>query len=129
MWKLAPSPEYLRRVNGWPNKYHRELVAVHDNLDTFLRGLNAGLAFGRMRSFGFVHDEGNDLLALEQNAGGGFERQTRLYVFLDDKRRLIDVITLGDTGTQPDDVRFARERVESLRLEQAQHHEQKEHVR
>jgi len=42
MWTLQPEVEYERRVKKWPKKHRRELASVYDNLDTFLKALQAG---------------------------------------------------------------------------------------
>lgn len=69
MWNVQPEDEYIRRVNRWPKKYRRELLAVHDNLDTFLRALNEGAKLEQAK-FGFIHSEPRGVLAIDQKGGG-----------------------------------------------------------
>ena len=56
MWKVQPEAEYQKRTRAWPKKHRREFVAVHDNLDTYLKALNGGAKIEQIK-FGFMHPE------------------------------------------------------------------------
>lgn len=123
MWKLEPTDEYQRRHKRYEKKHSRELAAVLDNLDTVMKALKDGLKLEQVRTFGFAHAEPHGVLALDQKGGHGTGlAQTRLYVYLDQhdpKAPVMHVITLGDKGSQSDDIRYCSEFVLSLRESQS----------
>ncbi len=80
MWKVQAEDDYLRRIEKWPKKYHRELKAVHDNLDTFWGALKEGAKLEHIK-FGFIHYEPKGVLAIDQKGGGSGLKQTRLYLY------------------------------------------------
>ncbi len=116
MWSVSPEDEYLHRRKKWPKKHKRELEAVHDNLDTFLKALIAG-ACPIQAKFGFVHPEPLGVLAIDQKGGGQGLKETRLYIFPDVNTRTVRVITLGDKSSQSNDIALCKEFVKSLRAE------------
>lgn len=113
MWKLEPSVEYEKRVRHWPKKYRRELLAMHDNLDTLFQALQRGANVNDIR-FGFVHGESRRILAIDQKGAGAGVTQTRLYIFPDKSSKIVHLITVGDKGTQKADIRYAVEFVDNL---------------
>ena len=98
MWRTQPDDEYVKRVRKWPKKHRRELLAVHNNLDTFLMALNQGAKLEQAR-FGFIHTEPRGVLAIDQKGGGSSLKETRLYVYADTKAELVHLITLGDKNS------------------------------
>jgi hypothetical protein len=124
MWTIQPSAEYERRQKRFEKKRPNELRAVLDNLDTMIMGLKDGLKLEQVSSFGFVHHEPLGVLAIDQEGGHGAKlAQTRLYVYPDTGEKVTHVITLGDKGTQADDIEFAKQFVQSIRkaLQEAPH--------
>ena len=113
MWKTQPDDEYIRRTRRWPKKYRRELLAVHNNLDTFLAALNCG-AKPQHAKFGFIHTEPRGVLAIDQKGGGPSLKQTRLYTYPETGTQLVHLITLGDKSSQEADIRYASEFVDHL---------------
>ncbi len=113
MWEVQPDDDYLKRVRKWPKKYQRELVAVLNNLDTFLGALNQGAKPDQAR-FGFLHAEPRGVLAIDQKGGGSSLKQTRLYIYPDTRTQLVHLITLGDKDSQKRDVAYASEFVDQL---------------
>jgi hypothetical protein len=114
MWNLSPTGEYEKRVKKWPKKHQRELIAVHNNLDTFFGALLHGAKLEQIK-FGFMHAEPRGVIALDQKGGGAGLKETRLYIFPDPVAEIVHVITLGDKGTQKADIQYASEFVDSLR--------------
>ena len=113
MWKTQPDDEYIKRVRKWPKKHRRELLAVHNNLDTFLGALNRGAKVEHAR-FGFVHAEPRGVLAIDQKGGGSSLKQSRLYIYADTKTQLVHLVTLGDKSSQEADIEYASEFVDRL---------------
>ena len=117
MWNPQPEDEYVRRVKRWPKKHRRELLAVHDNLDTFLRALNQGAKLEHVK-FGFIHPEPRGVLAIDQKGGGQSLKQTRLYTYPDKMTQLVHLITLGDKNSQRADIKCASEFVDQLKQQE-----------
>jgi len=116
MWKRLETDLFLRKKREYDKKSKRELVAVMDNLDTYLATLNAGVKPQLIRH-GFIHREKmGGVIAIDQRGGGKALRQTRLYVFADEYNKVLYLITLGDKRTQNRaDIKACREFVTSLR--------------
>jgi hypothetical protein len=118
MWELAPQSGYTARLRKWEKKHKRELQAVHDNLDTFLKALQRGQRPAAAR-FGFVHPEPKGVLAITQQGGGGHMLETRLYIYPHEVRECLYVITLGDKNTQQQDIQTCNDFVDTIRKEEA----------
>jgi hypothetical protein len=116
MWTIQPEDDYTRRLKKWPKKYRRELLAVHDNLDTYLSLLNSGTSVEQAK-FGFVHVESGGALAIDQKGAGASTLETRLYIYPDKSTEVIHLITLGDKQTQKDDNELCRAFVKALQPE------------
>jgi hypothetical protein len=60
---------------------------------------------------GFIHDEPDGIKAIDQKGGGQKMKlqQTRLYVYPDITNRILYLLTIGDKGTQRDDINLCRE--------------------
>lgn len=114
MWHLAPTDEYQRRHKRYVKNHPRELQAVLDNLDTYFKSLEAGVKPLQIKH-GFMHHEPLGVVAIDQKGGGKNLAQTRLYVYADTETVTLYVITLGDKGSQQDDIRTSREFVNELR--------------
>jgi hypothetical protein len=104
MWELEPTDEYERRLKWFARKRRRESQAVLDNLATYLEALRSG-AKPQHRPFGFMHAEGYGVWAIDQKGGGGNLAQTRLYVYPDAEKEILHLITLGDKGSQQEDIK------------------------
>ena len=88
MWKFEPNAEYEKRVKKWPKKHRRELMAMQDNLDTFLKALNRGVPLENAARLGFIHDEPKGIKAVDQKGAGVGVTQARLYTSLTATLRL-----------------------------------------
>ncbi len=123
MWVLETTDEFVRRHKRFEKDSPRELKAVLDNLDTYFQSLIAG-AQPLARAFGFLHTEPHGVLAIDQKGGGKSLAQTRLYVYPDQKKKVLHVITLGSKRLQRADVQYCREFVNSMRDEEGENDEQ-----
>src|SRR6476620_4149659 len=99
MWTLDPSDEYKKRHKWFAKKRKRELAAVLANLDLVHKALDRGLTINQLATFGFVHHEPQDVLAIDQKGGGNDLRQTRLYVLIQICGECIKLLTIGDKET------------------------------
>lgn len=127
MWNLEASDEYQRKHKWFEKKRPRELRAVLDNLDTYLKALCAGAKPAQIK-FGFIHIEPNGILAIDQKGGGPNLAQTRLYVFPDTERRILHLFTLGGKATQAVDIQTCRGFVKELRERDEPEHEEKQEL-
>jgi hypothetical protein len=81
MWRLKPTEEYQKRAKDYEKRWPRELLAIFDNLDTYLGALNEGTNPLQVK-FGFVHPEGQGAIAIdERHHGKGRLKPTRLYLY------------------------------------------------
>lgn len=124
MWKMQQgAADYGRSQKWFEKKKPRELAAVLDNLDTFIKGLNEyGLKLEQVRTFGFVHAEPHGILAIDQKGGGRGLAETRLYVYPNQQTETIYLVTLGDKGSQSGDIELCRNFIAELRTHETGTH-------
>ncbi len=114
MWKIEVTDDYNRRFKWFLKKRPRETRAVLDNLDTFFNTLITGAKPQQIKA-GFIHPEPCGVLAFDQKGGGPNLAQTRLYVYPNSATEILYLITLGDKGSQHDDVQCCKAFVAELR--------------
>jgi hypothetical protein len=119
MWTLSPQADFERRRKRYEKKRRRELVAVLGNLDRFFKALLAGTRPYHVKG-GFVHYEPHGVIALTEQGGGGSLQATRLYTYPSESEEVLYLITLGDKQTQPADIKYCSQFVESLNNPQQQ---------
>lgn len=124
MWTIDPTPEWGRRLKFYEKKRARELIAALDNLDTFLKTLNGGVK-PRQAKFGFIHPEPLGILAVDQKGGGANLAQLRLYVYPDDDKQVLNLLTIGDKNSQNADIKTCKDFVAEFRKEDLKTHAQK----
>ena len=103
MWGILKTDEYDRRYKRYDKKKRRELIAVLNNLDIFLRSLNSGKK-PKPLIYGFLHGEPSGVIAIDQTGADGKVAATRLYVYADAETETLYLLTLGDKSSQSDDV-------------------------
>ncbi len=113
-WVIRRHEEYERRQKRYTKKHPKELVAVLDNLDTYMKTLNNGVKPLQIR-FGFTHDEPLGVVAIDQKGGGPNLAETRLYVYPDIVARELHLLTIGDQWTQKDAIQFCKSFITKLR--------------
>ncbi|MCE5303347.1 MAG: hypothetical protein LLF97_09600 [Planctomycetaceae bacterium] len=114
MWSLSLQPECMGQFKKWHKKHKKELQAVTNNLDTYLKALNDGQK-PRATHFGFLHVEQEGVMAIDQKGAGQNALETRLYVYPDEATNQLFVITLGDKGSQSRDVAKSRDFSRAIR--------------
>ncbi len=105
-----------RKTRSGIKKHPRELAAVLHNLQRYLDQLNAA-PNARAVQAGYLHHEPGGVVAVDQKSGGKGLQETRLYTFADAGTETVYLITLGDKGSQPTDVKFCSDFVKSLKTE------------
>ena len=116
MWRLQPTEEFKRRQKHFAKKLPRELLAMLDNLDTYVQTLQSGAQPKQVRH-GFTHAETHGAIAIDQKGAQGKPAQTRLYVYPDTDTQILHLVTIGDKHSQKDDNAACRELIVSLREE------------
>ena len=72
-WVIRRHIEYERREKRYGKKHPKELVAVLDKLDTYVKTLNNGVKPLQIR-FGFTHEEPLGVVAIDQKGGWAASR-------------------------------------------------------
>ena len=114
MWEPVESDGFKRMFKWFSKKRRRELLAMLDNLDTYLQTLRAGVKPLQVKH-GFMHDEPLGVVAIDQKGGGKGLAESRLYVFPDADRQHLHLITIGLKSDQKADIDFCRQYVLDLR--------------
>ena len=104
MWQIEPTNLYLRRLKRFHKKFPREARAALDNLDTYVKTLQAGIPPAQVKH-GFMHREPAGVVAIDQKGGGVGLKEARLYVYPSTEEFTVFLITLGDKNTQSADIR------------------------
>src|ERR1700720_4571989 len=99
MWKIEPTDKYVRDHRWYSKKRPNELKAVLNNLDTYVKAIQGGTKPLQVNA-GFIHIEGQGVIAIDQKGGKGKLAQTRLYVYPDSDREVLYLFTIGDKNTQ-----------------------------
>ena len=63
---------------------------------------------------GYIHHEPHGVKALDQKAGGSSLQETRLYLFPEEQKKILYLITIGNKNDQQDDIKLATRFVQSL---------------
>jgi hypothetical protein len=122
MWTVRPLAEYATRRRKWAKKRWRELSAAEINLETYRIALATGVKPLQIK-YGFIHPEGNGVVAIDQHGHGKSLAETRLYVYPDTEtdadEMVLYLLTIGDKNTQARDIQFCKEFVASLKNKKA----------
>ena len=113
MWTVRPTEEYGRRRRKYEKKRWRELEAAEQNAETYRVALVCGTKPLQIK-YGFVHPEGNGVVAVDQSGHGGNLAETRLYLYPDTDAEVLYFLTIGDKNSQDGDIQFSKEVVEAL---------------
>lgn len=116
MWKLELEDDYLKSRRWYEKKRPNELKVVSDNLDTFFKSLCAGSKPQQVKAK-WIHPEPKGVLAVTEGRKAHIAA-TRLYTYPDETTHTLHLITMGGKDTQPADIKFSTEFVESLRKHQ-----------
>lgn len=119
MWRQSVTDTFARKVKKWPKKHRRELAAMLANVEGLFTALSSGAKVESLR-FGFVHAEPGGVLAVDQKGGGSGLKETRLYTYPHVASETLYLITVGDKGTQGEDVRYAKAFVDGVKVDGGQ---------
>lgn len=117
VWVLEESSFFASRFRRYQKKHPNETAAVMNNLDTYVRTLNAGVKPALIQA-GFIHQEPQGVIALDQKGTQVSPRQTRLYVYAYTVHNTLFLITIGDKNSQKRDIKDCRDFLKSIQKEQ-----------
>jgi hypothetical protein len=115
MWGILKTDHYPRRYKRYDKKKKKELAAVLNNLDIFLKSLHSGKK-PKPLIYGFLHGEPSDVIAIDQT-GGTKLAEIRLYVYPDAETETLYLLTLGDKSTQSDDIQDCKAFVKYIKAD------------
>jgi len=113
-WSLRESEFFESKFRRYQKKHPTETVAILDNLDTYVRTLNADVKPPLIKA-GFIHREPQGVIAIDQKGIKGRPRQIRLYIYAVEVDQVLYLITIGDKNTQKRDLADCREFVDFMR--------------
>ncbi len=116
MWKIQPTDRWDRDQRHYVKKHPDELAAVMRNLGRYLDLLKNAKNPMDVRA-GFLHPEGNGILAIDQKGSRGNLQETRLYTFADRDNCIVYLIAIGNKDSQQCDLQLSRRFVASLKQE------------
>jgi hypothetical protein len=119
MWKTTPTDDYVRQRKWYDRKKPRELGAVEENLNKYLKALNGGLNPVNIKD-GAVRSEGESVYRVgQQGSSYGKVAETRLYVYPDVEASDLLLLTIGDKRTQTADIKACKECVRAIKKQRA----------
>lgn len=103
MWNVVQCDDYLKQRREFTKKWREEMMGIATNSNTVLESLGAGSRIEQLRLLGFVHSEGEDLIAIDETGCGKKTKPKalRLYLFIDADEELVHVIRLGEKSSKP----------------------------
>ena len=113
-WRLIKTELFARSFKKYQKKHQPEVIAVLNNLDTYLKTLQAGVKSVLVHA-GFIHLEPLGVIAIDQKGMKGKGRQTRLYVYTVEIDKVVYLITIGDKNSQKSDIVDCKKFVTDLR--------------
>ena len=113
-WYIEALDTYERAHKQYEKKYSNELTAVLDNLDRYFKIISQGV-HPQFIVAGYIHSEPKGVKALDQKGGKGNLKQTRLYIYPDVDAKKLFLITIGDKGSQKEDIRMCSNFVVKLK--------------
>ena len=112
MWQVETTTQWQKDARFYEKKRPAELAAVLRNLKRFVTMLDSARNSQAVQD-GFLHAEGNGVVAIDQKGGGGNLQETRLYTYPYEAEKVLYLITVGNKNEQPDDVGLSKNFVES----------------
>lgn len=113
MWQIEATQQMDKDRKWYEKKRPAELAAVLHNLKRYVLQLNAA---PNSKAFmaGYMHHEPHGVVAIDQKGGGSNLQETRLYIFPNEERKMLYIITIGNKDEQASDIQFCSEFVASF---------------
>ena len=116
LWCVEPTDQYNRDLKYYSKKHPEELIAVTDNLDTYLKLLN-GCDNPVHISVGFLHHEPDGMKAIDQKGSKSRQKlqQTRLYTYAYADKNVLYLLGIGGKTSQNEDIQKCRKYIKWIR--------------
>jgi len=105
-WNIEPTEKFSRKYKLFEKKHEDELIAMWNNLDTYLKTLqktdNPLVVTG-----GYIHPEKKGIVAIDQKKADRKLKEVRLYIYPDKKTKKLFLLTIGDKNSQKDDIKYS----------------------
>lgn len=116
-WNIIDTDKYQRDLRWYKKKRPNELIAVLNNLDTYVAALNKGVKPMQIQG-GFIHVEPEGIKALDQKGSSKVKlEQTRLYIYADEEKCELHLLGIGSKTGQREDIQVCREKVREIKSE------------
>lgn len=112
-WTLTITDKYERMYKRYEKKSPKIINALANNLDTYFRTLE-DLGSPQNITSKFVHREQGGVKAIDQSGSEEKLKETRLYIYPDTTKKILHLITIGDKGSQPADVKLCSSYVKKI---------------
>lgn len=113
MWELKRYAEFEQRLKKVIKHNRNEVTNALANLNSYFESLNLGLKPPQIIR-GYVHSEPKGIAALDQSGPLKTSKVIRLYVYADEDTQILHILTLGDKGSQSDDIKNCKATVDKL---------------
>jgi hypothetical protein len=113
LWVVRTDYASKAKFERFFRSYSREYASVFANLDKIQQLLNSGNKIGGFH-VGFFRPESDGVHRIGQT-GVESAKETRLYIYPDDKNRVIHVLGIGTKDGQQDDINEAKQIVGKIR--------------
>ena len=124
MCQLRTTPTYEARLRRYAKKRRTETQNALRNLNTYHQALLEGTNPLQI-SFGFLHHERQGVYAVDQRPGGNLT-QLRLYFYPRPEAGELWLLTIGEKGTQRQDIQDCRDMVRDILTQSGQENEREE---
>ncbi len=114
-WQIDNGHANRKRFEKFAGKHPRENASLFANLEKVMRILRDGHKIGGFQ-IGFFRSEGGGVYRIGQTVVPG-AKESRLYVYPDETKRLMYTLDIGDKDSQHIDVNNAKALVKNLRAE------------
>lgn len=112
-WEIEGTQQWDKDRKWYEKKRPDELAGVLKNLKRYVSQLNSS-PNPKAFTAGYMHHEPHGVVAIDQRGGGPNLQETRLYVFPNEERNVLYIITIGNKDDQPSDIQFCTQFVQSF---------------
>jgi hypothetical protein len=114
-WQIDNGHANRKRFEKFAGSHPREYDSLFANLEKVMRLLRAGHKIGGFQ-IKFFRSESDGLFRIGQTSVQG-AKESRLYVYPDQEKRLMHVLNIGDKDGQSADINTAKDLIKIIRKE------------
>ncbi len=113
-WVLKESAIYAGKFKRYHKKNRQATLATLQNLNKYFGALQSGLLPGQLKA-GYIHNEPQGVVAIDESGSPGRLRATRLYIYVVVTSTTVHLITIGDKDSQQRDLLDCRKFMATLK--------------